>query len=100
MVLKKCILLAVHHVHPSSYNSMSSTYRLNTDEIDERFFASIKALFPHRSVEISIVPLDTGVHTHIGEQTTATPRFGSAKGRIHLKDDFNEPLEDFQEYMP
>jgi len=25
--------------------------------------------------------------------------FGSAKGLIHIPDDFNEPLEDFREYM-
>ena len=32
----------------------------------------------------------------------AAPRkreFGSAKGLIHMSDDFDEPLEDFREYM-
>lgn len=27
------------------------------------------------------------------------PVFGSAKGKYVLKDDFDEPLEDFKEYM-
>ena len=27
------------------------------------------------------------------------PRFGSAKGLILISDDFDEPLEDFAEYM-
>jgi uncharacterized protein DUF2281 len=27
------------------------------------------------------------------------PRFGSAKGLITMSDDFDEPLEDFKEYM-
>jgi antitoxin (DNA-binding transcriptional repressor) of toxin-antitoxin stability system len=27
------------------------------------------------------------------------PRFGSAKGLITMSDDFDEPLEDFEEYM-
>jgi antitoxin (DNA-binding transcriptional repressor) of toxin-antitoxin stability system len=27
------------------------------------------------------------------------PQFGSAKGLITMSDDFNEPLEDFEEYM-
>ena len=27
------------------------------------------------------------------------PKFGSAKGLITISDDFDEPLEDFQEYM-
>ncbi len=28
------------------------------------------------------------------------PKFGSARGLIEIADDFDEPLEDFQEYMP
>jgi antitoxin (DNA-binding transcriptional repressor) of toxin-antitoxin stability system len=28
------------------------------------------------------------------------PKFGSAKGLIEMSDDFDEPLEDFQEYTP
>ena len=27
------------------------------------------------------------------------PKFGSAKGLIEMSNDFDEPLEDFQEYM-
>ncbi len=28
------------------------------------------------------------------------PKFGSAAGLIEMSDDFDEPLEDFGEYMP
>jgi antitoxin (DNA-binding transcriptional repressor) of toxin-antitoxin stability system len=28
------------------------------------------------------------------------PKFGSAAGLIEMSDDFDEPLEDFEEYMP
>ncbi len=28
------------------------------------------------------------------------PKFGSARGLIEIADDFDEPLEDFREYMP
>lgn len=28
------------------------------------------------------------------------PRFGSARGKIFMADDFDAPLDDFQEYMP
>lgn len=28
------------------------------------------------------------------------PKFGSAAGRIEMSDDFDEPLEEFEEYMP
>ncbi|NDJ22121.1 DUF2281 domain-containing protein [Nostoc sp. B(2019)] len=30
----------------------------------------------------------------------ATPKFGSAKGLVRISDDFDEPLEDFEEYAP
>lgn len=28
----------------------------------------------------------------------ASPKFGSAKGLVRMSDDFDEPLEDFEEY--
>jgi hypothetical protein len=30
----------------------------------------------------------------------AIPRFGSAKGLVRMSDDFDTPLEDFEEYAP
>jgi antitoxin (DNA-binding transcriptional repressor) of toxin-antitoxin stability system len=30
----------------------------------------------------------------------AIPKFGSARGLIKMSDDFDEPLEDFEEYAP
>lgn len=27
------------------------------------------------------------------------PQFGSAKGKIHMSEDFDKPLDDFKEYM-
>lgn len=36
----------------------------------------------------------------VPETVMKVPRqFGSAKGLIHMADDFDEPLEDFKEYM-
>ncbi len=32
-------------------------------------------------------------------QANSRPQFGSAKGLITMTDDFDEPLEDFAEYM-
>jgi antitoxin (DNA-binding transcriptional repressor) of toxin-antitoxin stability system len=29
-----------------------------------------------------------------------SPKFGSAKGRVKMTEDFDEPLEDFQAYAP
>jgi antitoxin (DNA-binding transcriptional repressor) of toxin-antitoxin stability system len=31
---------------------------------------------------------------------TPYPKFGSAKGLVHIAEDFDEPLEDFQAYAP
>ncbi|MEW6738157.1 MAG: type II toxin-antitoxin system Phd/YefM family antitoxin [Acidobacteriota bacterium] len=33
------------------------------------------------------------------EQSKPQPQFGSAKGMITMSDDFDEPLEEFKEYM-
>lgn len=43
---------------------------------------------PHHLVKL--VPVPT---------TKPRPQFGSAKGLITMSDDFDEPLEDFEEYM-
>ncbi|MDJ0735415.1 MAG: DUF2281 domain-containing protein [Nostocaceae cyanobacterium] len=32
-------------------------------------------------------------------ETKPRPRFGSAKGLIEISEDFDQPLEDFREYM-
>ena len=32
--------------------------------------------------------------------TSPSPKFGSAKGRVKMTEDFDEPLEDFQAYAP
>ena len=34
------------------------------------------------------------------KENTSKPTFGSCKGVFKMSDDFNEPLEDFKEYMP
>ena len=33
------------------------------------------------------------------KESARPPLFGSDKGRIYMSDDFDEPLDDFQEYM-
>lgn len=35
----------------------------------------------------------------IAEQPKKIPQFGCMNGEIWMSDDFNEPLEDFKEYM-
>lgn len=36
----------------------------------------------------------------INGKSVNPPQFGSAKGMIVMADDFDEPLEDFEPYMP
>ncbi|WP_375562499.1 DUF2281 domain-containing protein [Bernardetia sp. OM2101] len=33
-------------------------------------------------------------------KTKKTPQFGCAKGKFRMSDDFDEPLDHFDEYMP
>lgn len=33
------------------------------------------------------------------QKEKVTPKFGSAKGKIKMSADFDEPLDDFKEYM-
>lgn len=45
-------------------------------------------------------PAGTMFHLRTTEETRPNPKptFGSAKGKIHMTDDFDDPLEDFAEY--
>lgn len=42
-------------------------------------------------IDFRIIPFPSG---------KPVPKFGSAKGQVEMSADFDEPLEDFQEYMP
>src|SRR5262245_13071087 len=47
---------------------------------------------PDDRVEIHLVE-------SVSSQSRGKPKFGSAKGLIHMADDFDAPLDDFAEYM-
>ncbi len=46
----------------------------------------------HGKVVARVVPPET--------EARKPPLFGALKGQIWIADDFDEPLEEFQEYMP
>lgn len=48
-----------------------------------------------------VIASDTGSRFKLVllDRPKPSPRFGSAKGLITISDDFDEPLEDFAEYM-
>lgn len=37
---------------------MQTTYQIEADELDEKFVDSVKALFKHKKIEITVVELD------------------------------------------
>lgn len=51
-----------------------------------------------RKAEIIILPLDENQSESSPEK--ARPQFGNARGQITMSDDFDEPLDDFADYMP
>jgi antitoxin (DNA-binding transcriptional repressor) of toxin-antitoxin stability system len=53
------------------------------------------------SEEVAIADSD-GTAFEIVQTKSTKPRpvFGSAKGSIEMSDDFDDPLEDFEDYVP
>ena len=43
--------------------------------------------------------IDFLIEKSIKEKQKIVPEFGSAKGKIKMSPDFDQPLEDFKEYM-
>ena len=41
---------------------MQTIFRLNTDELDEQFLASVRATFPHKEIEIAVAEVDETAH--------------------------------------
>ncbi|HLY28540.1 MAG TPA: DUF2281 domain-containing protein [Aggregatilineales bacterium] len=54
------------------------------------FTFELPAGFPPGEVRIVVAPTDT--------DTDQSHEAGSAKGQISMRDDFDEPLDDFQQY--
>jgi antitoxin (DNA-binding transcriptional repressor) of toxin-antitoxin stability system len=50
--------------------------------------------------EVLITMMDATVQLAPVAPQKRRPRFGSARGLIEIADDFDEPLDDFAEYIP
>ncbi|MCL0069522.1 type II toxin-antitoxin system Phd/YefM family antitoxin [Dehalococcoidia bacterium] len=59
--------------------------------IDEAAYGEEVVITKSDGTAYKIVPI---------KQSRPYPKFGSAKGLIEISDDFDEPLEDFKDYMP
>ncbi|MCP4360258.1 MAG: DUF2281 domain-containing protein [Chloroflexi bacterium] len=74
-------------------------YQVELNEADSHLLDLIEAalkgedVFIRRDKEsiVQLVPVPKIKHQ---------PKFGSAKGMIVMADDFDDPLEDFEPYMP
>lgn len=64
-------------------------------------YSKLSALPEHLKVEVAdfIEFLATKYQANQPTLSDLKPRFGSGKGMFIMHDDFDEPLEDFNEYM-
>jgi len=67
---------------------------MNTVEVLSKF----EALPPKLQMEVSDF-MDFLIDKFVKSNRKIIPKFGSAKGKIRLSDDFDQPLEDFKDYM-
>ena len=51
-------------------------------------------IFLRQSIRKNGIPFEL-----VADTPTRTPKLGCMKGKIWMSDDFDEPLEDFKEYM-
>lgn len=75
--------------------------RTTIDDAQTRLMELIDAALRGEEVVITIDGDETrSVRLHAAaEDEQRRPTFGSAKGLIWMSDDFDEPLEEFEEYM-
>ncbi len=59
---------------------------------------NVPAELRRRKVEVIILPLDEDETEVVAEKPR--PQFGNARGQVTMSDDFDQPLEDFAEYVP
>jgi antitoxin (DNA-binding transcriptional repressor) of toxin-antitoxin stability system len=50
--------------------------------------------------EIVIIGSDGSAFKIMALPRTPQPKFGSARGLVHIGTDFDDPIEGFEEYMP
>ncbi|WP_093326346.1 type II toxin-antitoxin system VapB family antitoxin [Olivibacter domesticus] len=65
-------------------------------------YSKLQALPEHMRAEVAdfidFLTAKAKISQEMPQQSKA-PKFGSAKGMFKMHDDFDEPLEDFKEYM-
>lgn len=71
------------------------------DELIEQALAHHEQIIQaKKQQQVVVISLEDYKEKHKPEKTTKqTPQFGFAKGTFKMADDFDEPLEDFQDCM-
>lgn len=74
-------------------------HQVNLKEAETRLAELIEEVL--RGEEVVITRSDGASFKIVPLRTVgASPKFGSPKGLVRISDDFDEPLEDFEEYTP
>jgi antitoxin (DNA-binding transcriptional repressor) of toxin-antitoxin stability system len=74
-------------------------HEANLQEVGNQLAESIEEAAS--SEEVAIAHSDgTAFEIVQTKSTKPLPVFGSAKGSIEISDDFDDPLEDFEDYVP
>jgi antitoxin (DNA-binding transcriptional repressor) of toxin-antitoxin stability system len=87
---------------PASVVGVAVVIQVTVEEAAGRLSELVDAVLKGEQVFITV---DSGTEQHIQfvvvreTHPSGTPEAGSAKGWFILTDDFDEPLEDFEEYM-
>ena len=63
-----------------------------------QLYKKISYLPDHLKAEVSNF-IDFLLNKEKGGQKEKKPKFGCAKGQIYISPDFDEPLDDFKDYM-
>jgi hypothetical protein len=67
--------------------------------MDSQLYTKINSLPPALKAEVSNF-IDYLLSKRIKVVQTKQPKFGSTQGQFKMPIDFDEPLDDFKEYMP
>ena len=73
-------------------------HKIAVEEVEPQFLTLIKEAIAGEEVIITQGNKPV-VKLVCLKESLPVPKFGSAKGLIVMSDDFDEPLEDFKEYM-
>lgn len=88
--LLKTLSIVIQQTHARENQSLTSED--NTDFSAESFRKSWQQAMSGQTLPLSQLFEDT--------DSVKVPKFGSARGLVNMSDDFDEPLEDFEEYAP